>query len=130
LAKLAARRDALRKEKDELTMDLSSANQFYEIVTANALQGKQYSPSERKEIDALMRQRVRLLARLAKIEIDLAAIQRDGVVIKKHCSATPNQIQAAIKAYKQKQDDAEASVLGMEFALHEAKATLRRLQCV
>ena len=56
------------------------------------------------------------------------------LVIKKHCSATPDQIQAAIKAYKQKQDDAEALVVGMEYSLREslkeAKAKLRRLQSI
>ena len=130
LAKLAARRDALRKEQDALTADAAAAAKFYEIITSNALQGKHYSPSERKEIDTLMRQRDRLLARMAKIETDLAAIQRDGAVIKKHCSATPAQVQAAIKAYQQKLDDAEARAVGAEYMLNDAKAKLRRLQSV
>jgi hypothetical protein len=134
LAKLAARRDALRKERDALAADAVSANKFYEVVTSNVLQGRQYSASERKEIDTLMKQRDRLLARMVKIETDLATIQRDGVVIKKHCSATDNQMQAAIKAFKQKHHDAEALVLGMEFGLRqnlkEAKAALRRLQSI
>jgi hypothetical protein len=89
LAKLAARRDDLRKEQDALAADAVAANQFYEIVTLNTLHGKQYSSEERKEIDALMKQRGHLLARMAKIEADLAVIQKDGVAIKKHCSATP-----------------------------------------
>jgi hypothetical protein len=134
LAKLAARRDALRKEKDELAAHAAEANKFYEIVTLNALQGQQYSAAERKEINALMKQRARLLARMAKIESDLATIQRDGVVIKKHCSATSSQIQAAIKAFRQKQHDAETLALGMEYglrqSLREAKAKLRQLQSI
>jgi hypothetical protein len=81
-----------------------------------------------------MRARDRLLARMAKIEADLATIQKDGVVIKKHCSGTPEQTQAAIQAYKQKQHDAEALILGMKFGLQtqlkEAKAKFRRLQSV
>jgi hypothetical protein len=81
-----------------------------------------------------MKQRDRLLARIAKVEADLATIQKDGLVIKKYCSATPEQIQDAITAYKKKRDDAEALVLGMEYGLQiqlkEAKAQLRRLQSI
>jgi hypothetical protein len=81
-----------------------------------------------------MRQRDRLLVHMAKIEADLATIQKDGVVIKKHCLATPDQIQDAIKAYKQKQHEAEALCLGMEYGLRlqlkKEKAKLRRLQSV
>jgi hypothetical protein len=134
LAKLAARRDELRKERDTLTADAVDANKFYEAITLNTLQGRQYSAAERKEIDALMKQRDRLLARIAKVEADLATIQKDGLVIKKHCSATPDQIQTAIKAHKRKQNDAEALVLGMEYGLREslkeAKAKLRRLRSI
>lgn len=134
LAKLAARRDDLRKEQDALAADAVAANQFYEIVTLNTLHGKQYSSEERKEIDALMKQRGHLLARMAKIEADLAVIQKDGVAIKKHCSATPEQIQDAIKAFKQKRHDAETLALGLEYGLRtnlkEAKATFRRLQSI
>jgi hypothetical protein len=127
LAKLAARRDDLRKEQDALAADAVAANQFYEIVTLNTLHGKQYSSEERKEIDALMKQRGHLLARMAKIEADLAVIQKDGVAIKKHCSATP-------KPFKQKRHDAETLALGLEYGLRtnlkEAKATFRRLQSI
>jgi chromosome segregation ATPase len=134
LAKLAVRRDDLRKEKDAMAADAVQADKFYEIVTLNSLLGKQYNAEQRKEIDTLLRQRDHLLARMAKIEADLATIQKDGLVIKNHCSATPEQIQAAIKAYKKKRDDAEALVVGMECALQiqltEAKATLRRLQSI
>jgi hypothetical protein len=78
-----------------------------------------------------MRKRERVLRRLAKVEADLATIAKDGVVIKKHCSATSDEIQVAIRAYKKEVDDAEALVLGMEFGLHSelkaAKARLRRM---
>ena len=134
LAKLAAQRDDLQKEKAALTAEAVDADKFYEAVTLSSLQGKHYDASERKEIDVLMRKRDRLLARMAKVEVDLATIQKDGVVIKQHCSATPDQIQKAIKAYKQKRSDAEALALGMEYVarsqLKEAKANLRRLQSI
>jgi hypothetical protein len=68
------------------------------------------------------------------LRTDLAAIQKDGVVITKHCSATPDQIQDAIKAYKKKQHDAECMVAGTEYVLRlqlkAEKAKLRRLQSI
>jgi hypothetical protein len=107
------------------------ANKFYEIVTQNAVHGHQYNETERKEIDTLMRQRERLLKRVSKVERDLADIQRDGVIIKKHCTATAEEIQTAIKAHKREQRDAECLALGIEIAFKEqakkAKAKLRRL---
>jgi hypothetical protein len=134
LAKLAVRRDDLRKEREALAADEVGADKFYEAITLNTLQGRQYNAQERKEIDTLLRQRDHLLARIAKVEADLATIQKDGLVIKKHCSAAPEQIQDAIKAYRAKRDDAEALVLGMECGLQiqlkEAKAQLRRLQSI
>jgi hypothetical protein len=134
LAKLAALRASLREELEPLVKEKVEANQFYEIVTTNTLQGHRYSVDERKEIDGLMRQRKRLLQRITKIERDLDIIQRDGAIIKKYCSATPDEIQAAIQAFKQKHQEAEYLILGMEFALKqqikEAKAKLRRLNGV
>jgi hypothetical protein len=129
LAKLAAQRDFLRKEKEASATDVMHANQFYEIVTQKTLHGHRYSAPERKEIDGLMRQRDRLLKRLAKIEGDLATIAKDGAIIKKHCTAAPDEIQAAIKAYKLELRDAECLVLGLEMSLmlKDAKAKLRRL---
>lgn len=131
LAKLAARREALRTELGSLQRAAGEANQFYAILTQNTLAGHQYSATERKEIDRLLRQRERVLARVTKIEAALVAIQKDGAVIKKHCDASPAEMQAAIRAFKEKFHDAECLVLGMEVAqresLREAKAKLRRL---
>jgi hypothetical protein len=85
----------------------------------------------RKEIDRLLKARDRLLKRMAQVEAELAAVQKDGIVIKTHCSATPDEVQAAIHSYKQKLRDAEVLVLGMEYVQREqtkdAKAKLRRL---
>ena len=68
LAKLAARRDALRKEHEELAAEAAHANHFYESITLKSLAGHQYSPSERKEIDHLLQARNRLLKRMAHVE--------------------------------------------------------------
>jgi hypothetical protein len=48
LAKLAVRRDDLRKEKDTFAADAVQANKFYEAITLNALQGRQYNAQDRK----------------------------------------------------------------------------------
>jgi hypothetical protein len=131
LAKLAARRDLLRTEHAKLAAEAVHANQFYETVTLNTLRGHQFNAEKRKEIDRLMKARERLSRRMTKIEADLVVIQKDGAVTKKHCSATHDEVQEAIRAYKQKLHDAECLVLGMDFvrqeSLKEAKAQLRRL---
>jgi hypothetical protein len=131
LAMLAGQREALRKERERLAADAVYADQFYEGITQNALQGRQYSDTERKEIDGWLRKRERLLKRLAKVDGALAAIARDGVVIKKHCTATSDEIQAAIRAYKEELQNAEALALGAGLSRimmgREAKAKLRRL---
>jgi hypothetical protein len=127
LAKLAARREALRKEKQTLAAEAVDANKFYEVVTQKTLDGYQWADAERTEINHLMAQRNRLLRRMAKIEADLATIQKDGAAIKKHCTATANDLQAAIRAFKQRYRDAEALVLGTEFSQRNAKAKFRRL---
>ena len=124
------RRESLRKEQEKLAAQQPHADKFYEVVTLATLDGRQYSATERKEIDQLMRQRRRLLDRLKDIEVRLATIQKDGLAIKKHCTASPDEIQAAVKRYKKKMHEAEYLVSGMEFGMGEqlrkAKAELRR----
>jgi hypothetical protein len=131
LAKLAARRKALRTELDALRQDEISANQFYSVFTGKVLAAHQYSAAERKEIDQLLRQRERLLARITEIEAALAVIEKDGAVIKKYCDASPAEVQAAVQRFQKKFRDAERLNLGLEYALREqskeAKAKLRRL---
>jgi hypothetical protein len=128
LAKLAAMRDDLRKELTSLVEAKPGFDEVYEVVTTRTLQGHVYSASDRREIDKGLRQRERMGKRILEIEDRLKAIGRDGVVIKKHCTATPDEIQAAIKAFQKKHHDAECLVLGMEFRLKDAKATLLRMQ--
>ena len=127
MAKVAALRRALRKEKEGLAADAVNADRFYEAVTQGTLHGKRWSAAERKEIDQLMLQRARLLKRLARIERDLDAIQKYGVAIKKHCTATSDEVQAAIKAYEKERHDAECRALGLAAGASAAKAAFRRL---
>ncbi len=89
--------------------------------------GHKYSRDERKKIDRLLRARKKLLKRSDKVEALLAQIERDGAIVKKHCGASPEQIQAAIKAFQKELDRARALVLGSEYGLYRAKKDLRRL---
>ena len=109
LAKLAARRAHLRNIQEIMAKEAANA-------------GRGHSDAA-------------LLKRLQAVENQLATIERDGAIIKKYCNATSEEVEAAIAAYKTKHRDAEALVLGMEFAtrrslpgLQEAKAKLRRLE--
>ena len=57
-------------------------------------------------------------------------IERDGAVIRKHCSASPDEVQAAIKAHQEREREAEALTLGMGLQSdmqREARANHRRL---
>lgn len=127
LAKLAAQRERLRKEKTKYAPDIEQARTFYETVTTNALIGHRYGAGERKEIDRLLKLREKLLKRAAKIDATLATIQKDGAVLRKYCTAIDAEIQAAIKVYQKKLSDAEAGVIGSEFMLNNMKAELRTI---
>ena len=130
---LAAQRDALRKEREGLATNIEQANQVYDTVAQNALHGHQYSPSQRKAIDSLMQKRGPWLKRHGQIESVLCTIQKDGVVIKKNCTASPDEIHAAIQAYKIELREAEGRALGMQLAtlqrdgFKRARAALKRL---
>ena len=126
LAKLAGLRERFRKEKDVLST-LKDADEFYERLTTVTSEGRRFSKAERKEIDGLLRGREKLLRRQHRIETDIARTQKDGAVVKKHCDASANEIQAAIRRYKNDLENAEAAALGSEYFHKEAKRELRRL---
>ena len=127
LAKLAAQRERLREEKESLTLNVRNAQKFYNVVTSNTLAGHRYTASERKDIDRLFRDRKRLLKRVAEIDAALSLIKKNGNVIRGHCTATQDEIQAAIRKYKAELKDGETLVLGAEYMLTKAKDELRRL---
>jgi hypothetical protein len=68
---------------------------------------------------------------IKKIERKLDINYKEGEVIEKHCTATPEQIDAAIKAFQSKLRDAAMTCLGVEIVLgkdrKKAKAQLRRI---
>ncbi len=127
LARLAAQRQELRKEKAELDPEVKAAEQFYEQIMSSTVLGHKYSAAERKDIDRLLRARKKLLKRSEKVDALLAQIQREGAIIKKHCDASLAQVQAAIKAFQKKLERAQAGVAAYEFHLYIAKQDLRRL---
>ena len=127
LAKLAAQRELLQKEKAWLKPELEAAEIFYRTVTTAALQGRRYSAEKRKEIVRLFPKRERQIARGKKVDADLARIQKDGAVIQKHCDASPDEVQAAIRRYKKELAEAEAMMVGAEHYWKLAKSEFRRL---
>ena len=127
LAKLAVRRGRFREEKVGLEPSLKAVADFYERITTATLAGHKFSTEERKEIDRLMGARKRDLKRAEKADAALARIQKDGVAIKKHCEAPADEIQAAIRKYKKKLNDAEAMAAGVDHFGDQAKKDLRGL---
>ena len=127
LAKLAALRERLRKEKGALESEITGSADYYKAITGLGLQGYRFSPADRKEIDRFLSARNRVIKRLKIIDAALARIQKDGAAIKKHCSASPAETQAAIRRYKKQLDAAETLALGVAFGVHQAKQELRRL---
>ena len=71
----------------------------------------------------------------AEIDDRLATMESEISIIKEHCSAAPDEIQAAVKAHKIALDDAVAIAMGTvtymfqhENAFKAAKAKLRRMR--
>jgi hypothetical protein len=112
LARLAVQRDALRQQRKELAS------------------GKAFDDRTGEVIDAASANRM-----LAWIDERLAAIRREQAVLRKHCDATPKQMQAAIRTYKRKLDDTVKAAMGAVFvaaqhdkALKAYKAKVRRMR--
>jgi hypothetical protein len=108
LAKLEFQRDALRKHRDEQRAEEPLPNGGDDEIAVEYF---------------------------AKIDDDLAAMENEISIIKKHCSAAPDEIQAAIAAHKIALDDALAMATGsFMYACRHAnahktyKAKLRRMR--
>ena len=127
LAKLAAQRERLHKEKGKLDPEVEELEKIYSVVMANVAGGHRYGPTERRKIIRLMRERKRRMQRIEVVNADLECIQRDGAVIRKHCDASEDEIQAAIRSYKKELKEAEAGLLMAEVMRGKAKRTIRSL---
>jgi hypothetical protein len=104
VGRLAAEREAVRKEQAELESSIPHAEEFYQVITTAVRNGHVWSPDERKEIDRLLRDRKRLLKRMTAIDKQLERIQREGTAIKKHCTATADEIRAEANKHAKKLD--------------------------
>jgi hypothetical protein len=104
------------------------AEQFYETVTLNTLDGHCYLPEERIEIDRLLRQRRRLLKRIAEIDHLLAKIAKEGAIIKPHCPASPDEIRALVGKYQKQMHDEECFRLGFKIMRAQQWQTFRKQQ--
>ena len=99
LGRLAAEWEALGRERAELEPSIPHAEEFYQVITTAVRNGHVWSPDQRKEIDRLLRDRKRLLKRMTTIDKQLERIQREGAAIKKHCTATAEEIRAEAAAH-------------------------------
>ena len=73
--------------------------------------------------------------RVAQIDHQLAVIKRELAVINAHCTATPEQTQAALQIYQKELRDASLEALGrrmqlgsLEKKLKKVEAKVRRMQ--
>ena len=71
----------------------------------------------------------------AAIDAELAKLAREQTIIRKHCTATGKQIQAATRAYQQELEDAVNAAMGrmvelwgLEKGLKKAKTKVRRMR--
>jgi hypothetical protein len=64
---------------------------------------------------------------IAQINRELAAIERDGAVISKHCTASDDEIESAAEAHRKRFVDALNKFIGLALARSKADALLRRL---
>ena len=111
LAKLIVMMDTLCVERDEL------APQVEDILSRK---DNERTPDER-----------RAMKRYVQIADTLVAIQKDADVIDRHCTATPDELEAAAQAHAKEAGNTVNEVLGRSFMHHQelkrAKAKLRRL---
>ena len=110
LAKLIFMMDTLSAEMDEL------APQVDGIMSKE----NERTPDER-----------RVLKRYVQIADTLAALQKDADIIDRHCTVTPDELEAVVQAHAKEAGNAVSEVLGRSYMRHQelkqAKAKLRRL---
>ena len=100
------------------------------MITTAVRNGHVWSPDERKEIDRLLRDRKRLLKRMTAIDKQLERIQREGTAIKKHCTATADEIRAEAHKHAKKLDqgrDNAAYERAPDGEIHEDHTVLKAL---
>jgi hypothetical protein len=106
LAKLAVMHDQLLEEREQTHAEPSNRGVGFVLVTRRAA----------TEHDR----------RLAQIDRQLTAIERDTANIAKHCSASDGEFQAAMQRYRREYYAAVERAAGLAFAHKQAMAALRR----
>lgn len=124
LGRLAAERDGLRKERAKLEPHISNAQDWVDLE--EELFDLILGCEKRKEVDETLRWGKRLLKRIAEIDLRLARIQKEGVIIKKHCSAGPEEIRAHASRWAKHLYDMECFKLGQKFMLAQGLAEMRK----
>ena len=125
---LAAKNEAVRKERAELEPSIPHAEEFYQVITTAVRNGHVWSAEERKEIDRLLRDRKRLLRRMTAIDKQLERIQREDAAIKKHCTATADEIRAEAHKHAKKLDQGGTMQPMSEPRMAKFMKTLHRLR--
>jgi hypothetical protein len=122
LGRLAAKRDALRKERAQWPdSELEAARWIHKTIFLAELRGDRYHPEEfvntitPEEIDRQYRACGKTLKRVAEIDRELDRIQREGVAIRKHCSATTEAIRKEAAKHAEHLREAEALKMFDEF---------------
>ena len=125
---LAAKNEAVRKERAELEPSIPHAEEFYQVITTAVRNGHVWSLDERKEIDRLLRDRKRLLRRMTAIDKQLERIQREDAAIKKHCTASADEIRAEANKHAKTLDHGRAMELMSKPRMAKFMKTMHRLR--
>jgi predicted transcriptional regulator len=119
LGRLAAERDALRKERARQP-DLEAVRRFHKTVLSGDLCGDRYGDFDMdkttpQEIDRRYREAGKILKRVAAIDRELDRIKREGVAIKRHCTASAEAIRTEAVKHAAHLREAEALKMFDEF---------------
>lgn len=76
LAKLAAQRERLRKEKAFRQSELDDSAENYKVIALGALHGRRFSPAKRKKMNRFLWERGSVEARIKEIESGLPASRK------------------------------------------------------
>ena len=85
------------------------------------------SPQESRELRKILSDRKKARTRLKRIDNLLEQVKKHGGVIRKHVTASEQEIQQAIKDYRAKLDRAEKAATGATFMAWNAKQEAAKL---
>ena len=120
LGRLAAERDRLRKERAAQEPDLESARQFHKMVFLAGVAGDRYGDFDMEKttpqkVEQCYKKAEQILKRVAEIDSRLDKIQKEGAAIKKHCTASPDEIRAEAEKHAKYLHELECLELGLAY---------------